>query len=942
MSFYTSLTGLNAASKELSVTANNIANSGTSSFKRSDADFGDIFASSPMQIATSVVGLGVALKDVTQEFTQGSIEFSANSLDLAITGDGFFPLLAKDGSLVYTRNGSFMLDQNSKVVDSSGQNLVAFPVDSTDKVDFNKEGTPLTIPRQTIAEFKETTEVDLGLNLPSDSPVITAPFNVADATTYNKSTSITVYGASGDSHLATVYYTKTANASAANPLNKWQTHVYIDDQPVDSQLIHASTKSGDEYFINKYGEVKSRSVLAELQATSANPQEFMVVAGATYKKYSYDNLTTPTASKAANVNFGVAAGTVFADGLNRSNNSSGVDFSAAGMTRTALSNLFTLSVDGSAGTAIGLEHLAGSTTAMSGSEIAFELTNVINDRFGDSKNFDFTAAASQPMTITRVTNTGVETTANLNMSTLLTTYNGNATGITAAEPLSNAINLALQATAGTANDFSDLQVSYDAANQGFRFKQTGNSTDSMFLSSGVTGTERNDVLGLDPQTALSKGTLLASVNNDDSDTLLPGVIPNGEAITSANNQRQGITVSYLNGEFLLSSGTTGDASSLAITAPSALGQSLLGMPAAGQAVVAETSLTSNVPGVRGQASQPATLVGKQMAVDPKTAFSVTTANQNMSVVVDGISKQITLPAGEYSISTFTAEMETQINLLADSAGRSVSGVSVTFDQDSGGLLVTGATTTDKSFVQIAGHADWGLDGLAAAFGKSSTFIDLVADTNGAGDTYVSQDAEGKWIETQSAAGFTATDVPYWTPIFLDKGELTFDASGAMISPISSAALASADITGGDIELSYKGTTQYSSPFSVNNQNQNGAPEGELVDINVSNDGLVVASYSNGSQISLGKIALANFTTPEGLRQIGDTNYLATSGSGDALMAEAASAGYGGIRAGAKEGSNVDLTSELIALISAQRNFQANAKAIETNSSLTQTIINIRG
>ncbi|MDG1199990.1 MAG: flagellar hook-basal body complex protein, partial [Porticoccaceae bacterium] len=126
MSFYTSLTGLNAASKELSVTANNIANSGTSSFKRSDADFGDIFASSPGQIATSVVGLGVALKDVTQEFSQGSIEFSANSLDLAITGDGFFPLSAQDGSLVYTRNGSFMLDQNSRVVDSSGQSLIAF------------------------------------------------------------------------------------------------------------------------------------------------------------------------------------------------------------------------------------------------------------------------------------------------------------------------------------------------------------------------------------------------------------------------------------------------------------------------------------------------------------------------------------------------------------------------------------------------------------------------------------------------------------------------------------------------------------------------------------------------------------------------------------------------------------------------------------------------
>ena len=98
MSFYTSLTGLNAATTELSVTSNNIANSGTSGFKRSDADFGDIFATSPLQKASSVIGRGVSLKEVSQEFSQGNIEFSANSLDLAITGDGFFPLESPDGT----------------------------------------------------------------------------------------------------------------------------------------------------------------------------------------------------------------------------------------------------------------------------------------------------------------------------------------------------------------------------------------------------------------------------------------------------------------------------------------------------------------------------------------------------------------------------------------------------------------------------------------------------------------------------------------------------------------------------------------------------------------------------------------------------------------------------------------------------------------------------
>ena len=91
MSFFTSLTGLNAATTQLSVTSNNIANAGTTGFKRSRSDFGDIFATSPLQKASTVVGQGTALKQVTQEFSQGNIELSGNSLDLAVTGEGFFP-----------------------------------------------------------------------------------------------------------------------------------------------------------------------------------------------------------------------------------------------------------------------------------------------------------------------------------------------------------------------------------------------------------------------------------------------------------------------------------------------------------------------------------------------------------------------------------------------------------------------------------------------------------------------------------------------------------------------------------------------------------------------------------------------------------------------------------------------------------------------------------
>ncbi len=136
MSFYTSLTGLNSAASQLSVTSNNIANVGTSGFKRSRADFGDIFATSPLQKSSSNIGQGVLLKQVTQEFTQGNISTSGNSLDLAITGDGFFTLKTPEGLQdVYTRNGSFTLNDQNNVVNATGQRLMAASVDSSGKAD---------------------------------------------------------------------------------------------------------------------------------------------------------------------------------------------------------------------------------------------------------------------------------------------------------------------------------------------------------------------------------------------------------------------------------------------------------------------------------------------------------------------------------------------------------------------------------------------------------------------------------------------------------------------------------------------------------------------------------------------------------------------------------------------------------------------------------------
>jgi len=254
-------------------------------------------------------------------------------------------------------------------------------------------------------------------------------------------------------------------------------------------------------------------------------------------------------------------------------------------------------------------------------------------------------------------------------------------------------------------------------------------------------------------------------------------------------------------------------------------------------------------------------------------------------------------------------------------------------------FTTGTASTD-SYIKVTGDAKWGLDGLDAKFGTTTTWIKPKPFTDEKGTTvYI----DGFGDETSSASGFET--LPIWSPIYFDKGELTFDTAGNLVSPKQGAQLDTVYLPNGKgaltINIDYSKSTQFASPFAVLSQSQDGAPEGDLVGLAIKDDGLVAASFSNGAQLSLAKVVLVNFSNPSGLRQIGDTNYYKTSESGTPKYGEAGSAGYGTLRSGATERANVDLTQELVDLITEQRNFQANAKAMETSTSMTQTIIQIR-
>src|ERR1700744_3230320 len=129
MLFNIALTGLTAANEALSVTSNNLANVGTTGFKGSRTEFGDLFASTELGVSSTAVGNGTNVTEVAQQFGQGNIESTGNNLDMAISGNGFFTL-SNGGAISYTRDGEFQLDANGNVVTATGANLQVYPPDA--------------------------------------------------------------------------------------------------------------------------------------------------------------------------------------------------------------------------------------------------------------------------------------------------------------------------------------------------------------------------------------------------------------------------------------------------------------------------------------------------------------------------------------------------------------------------------------------------------------------------------------------------------------------------------------------------------------------------------------------------------------------------------------------------------------------------------------------
>ena len=253
MSMNTALSGLNAAQKHIAVTSHNIANVGTTGFRGSRAEFADIFTQSPFSVARTTAGAGTQIARVAQDFSQGSVVGTGNRLDMAIEGPGFFALRTPSttpGAMnenVYSRAGAFGVSADGFIVNSSGQQLLGWPVAQSGQVLSEALGSSLALQVPlAMGQPVATSAVSLALNLPSDPAMSGAQdavppslaFDPTDDSTWSFRTQMPVFDANGTAIEAEVYLVRMSEPSVAQPNSEFAAYVMRNGQLMEASAAN--------------------------------------------------------------------------------------------------------------------------------------------------------------------------------------------------------------------------------------------------------------------------------------------------------------------------------------------------------------------------------------------------------------------------------------------------------------------------------------------------------------------------------------------------------------------------------------------------------------------------------------------------------------------------------------------------------------------------------
>jgi flagellar hook protein FlgE len=260
MGFQQGLSGLNAASKFLDAVGNNVSNSQTVGFKASQTQFSDVFANSLSGGGGLQIGIGTKVAAVIQQFSQGNVTATANPMDLAINGKGFFRL-DDNGTISYSRNGQ--LDKNGNLINSTGLKVTGYPADATGRI-LTGTYSPLNISSSSGGggKPKVSSAIQVGVNLDSRlTPPATSPFNPAVAGSFNASTSMSLYDALGNAQTISYYFAKSAS-------NTWDVYGVLTNPQGTATTLNAGAKMGTLTFSGGTGALVSSTVAVPILTTA--------------------------------------------------------------------------------------------------------------------------------------------------------------------------------------------------------------------------------------------------------------------------------------------------------------------------------------------------------------------------------------------------------------------------------------------------------------------------------------------------------------------------------------------------------------------------------------------------------------------------------------------------------------------------------------------------
>jgi flagellar hook protein FlgE len=896
MGFQQGLSGLNVSAKSLDAIGNNIANSNTVGFKTSQVQFADVYAASLGGGGAGQIGIGASAPSIAQLFTQGNITTTNNPLDMAINGGGFYRL-SDGGTPVYSRNGQFSLDKDGYMVNPGGLRVTGYGADDTgaivpgDFVDLRLSTTNI--------EPSATTTSNVLVNLDSRE---SAPAAMTNGTLTGSSTpSATNITAANNTFSLRVDGNPVATAAAA-----------IVDIPIASYSSVGSLATAVEAAINSHPTFAGANTLVDV---SVNTSGALVISSRSVGKLG--SLGSGSTVAAAAVTGDAGFTTLF--GANPT--------ATAGVDNFSSTN--TLSYTGST-------------------------AQTVYDSLGNPHNLTMYFAK----------------TANVNTWQLYTALDGTFTGnsVTSA-PTQGLLTGTAFVPGAVADAGGTVTMSIDGVTQPVAVRN------SLAAGAGTAYAGTLSSTSFVPNAQVDAGgSLVMSINGASRTVTIPPVA----AAASSSGFLDGAPIADLT---LYNAGGTIQVNidgqglkSITIPPP--------GVPpytVAGLATAMQAAINAGYPPLVGSVTVAPDGLGSGLlvtSVSRGTGSAIAVADGSLTAA--GLFGAATPVAGNgYDVTELATAFNTAINLAFGSPpAAAVASVAVAGT----GLLVTSASLGSASSVTAAAGSLALADVFgpaaptATAGGQGYSLAELASELQtgvdaafGLGIATVSTSAGGLVVTSASAGGSSSVTVGTSAPLTLASSLfgatptataglasttsvvpsdtiLSFDTTGALTTamPLS---LSFDPATGATnplaFSLDFTGSSQYGINFGVNQLLQDGYTSGRLTGLSVSSDGTVQGRYSNGKTRNQGQVVLVNFNNANGLTSLGNNVWAETAESGQPIPGTPGQGSLGLIQSAAVEESNVDLTAELVNMITQQRVYQANAQTIKTQDQVLQTLVNLR-